>query len=103
MSETRMNNGRKAFVKTDGRSSDLTASSADGSGKRLAQESENIVVALPCGIYEELCPSDKLIDHELQCRKERENTKRSELKDTSFETQEFAFNGCNTGAVHRVR
>ena len=28
-----MNNGRKAFVKTDGRSSDLTVSSADGSGK----------------------------------------------------------------------
>ena len=78
-----MNNGRKAFVKTDGRSSDQAATSADESGKKLAHESENIVIALPCEIYEELCPSDKLIDR-LQCRKERENAKRSELKDTSF-------------------
>ena len=51
--------------------------------KKLAHESENVVIALPCEIYEELCPSDKLIDR-LQCRKERENAKRSELKDTSF-------------------
>ena len=35
-----MVNGRKALVKTEGRSSDLTASSADESGKRLALESE---------------------------------------------------------------
>ena len=42
-----MDNGRKAFVKTTGRSSNLTASSADESGKRLALESENIVIALP--------------------------------------------------------
>ena len=44
--ETRMDNGRKAFVKTDGRSSDQTASSADDSGKKLAHKSENIIVAL---------------------------------------------------------
>ena len=44
-----MVNGGKAFVKTEGRSSDLTASSADESGRRLALESENIVIAeLPC-------------------------------------------------------
>ena len=66
-------------------------------GKKLAHESESIVIALPCQICEELCPSDKLIDHQLQRRKERENTKRSELKDTSFEAQEFAFNECSTG------
>ena len=33
VSETRMDNGRKAFVKTDGKSSELTASSAEKSGK----------------------------------------------------------------------
>ena len=60
-------------------------------------------IALPCEICEELCPSDKLIDHQLQCRKERENGKRRELKDTSFEAQEFAFNECSTVAVHGVR
>ena len=101
-----MDNGRKAFVKTDGRSSNQAAISADESGKKLAHENENIVIALPCEIYEELCPSDKLIDR-LQCRKERENAKRSELKDTSFQAQEFAFNECNgTGdslPVHGVR
>ena len=43
-----MDNERKGFVKTDGRSSDQTASSADDSGKKLAHESENIIVALPC-------------------------------------------------------
>ena len=37
-----MNDGRKAFVKTDGRSSDQAASSADQSGKKLAHESERI-------------------------------------------------------------
>ena len=82
ISETRMNNGRKAFVKTDGRSSDQAASSADESGKKLAQESQNIVVALPCEICEELCPSDKQIDHQLRYQKEGEKAKRSELKDT---------------------
>ena len=72
----------------------------------LAHESESIVVVLPCQICEELCPSDKLIDHELQCRKERENAKRGELNDTSFEAQELAFYGCSTGdslPVHGVR
>ena len=49
-------------------------------------------IALPCETCEELCPSDKLIDHQLQCRKERENAKQSQLKDTSFQAQEFAFN-----------
>ena len=93
-----MDNGRKAFVKTDGRSSDQAATSADESGKKLAHESENIVIALPCEIYEELCPSDKLIDR-LQCRKGRENAKRSELKDTSFQAQEFAFNGAAAPAI----
>ena len=102
-----MDNGRKAFVKTDGRSSDQAATSADESGKKLAHESEtDIVIALPCEMCEELCPSDKLIDR-LQCRKERENAKRSELKDTLFQAQEFAFNECSgTGdslPVHGVR
>ena len=64
-----MDNGRKVFVKTDGRSSDQTASSADESGKKLAHESKSTVIALPCEMCEELCPSDKLIDHQLQCRK----------------------------------
>ena len=92
-----MDNGRKVFVKTDGRSSDQTASSADESGKKLAHESESTVIALPCEMCEELCPSDKLIDHQLQCRKERENAKQCELKDTSFQAREFAFNECSTG------
>ena len=70
-----MDNRRKVFVKTDGRSSDQMASSADESGKKLAHESESTVIALPCEMCEELCPSDKLIDHQLQCRKERENAK----------------------------
>ena len=100
-----MDNGRKAFVKTDGRSSDQAATSRR-KRKKLAHESENIVIALPCEIYEELCPSDKLIDR-LQCRKGRENAKRSELKDTSFQAQEFAFNEFSgTGdslSVHGVR
>ena len=65
-----MDNGRKAFVKTDGRSSDQAAIRTDESRKKLAHESENIVIALPCKICEELCPSDKLIDR-LQYRKER--------------------------------
>ena len=85
-----MNNGREAFVITDRRSSYLTVSSANESGKNWRTK-----------------PSDKLIDHQLQCRKERENGKRSELKDTSFEAQEFAFNECSgTGdllPVHGVR
>ena len=84
VSETRMDNGRKAFVKTDGKSSELTASSADKSGKKLARETESIVIVLLCEICEELCPLEKLIDHQLQRQKERENTKRRELKDTSF-------------------
>ena len=79
-----MDNGRKAFVKTDGKSSELTASSADKSGKKLARETESIVIVLLCEICEELCPLEKLIDHQLQRQKERENTKRRELKDTSF-------------------
>ena len=103
LSETRMDYGQKAFVKTDKRLGDQMTSSADESEKKLAHESGSIVIALPCEICEELCPSDKLIDHQLQCQKERENAKRSEVKDTSFETQEFTFNGCNTGAVHGVR
>ena len=84
VSETRMDNGRKAFVKTDGKSSELTASSADKSGKKLARETESIVIVLLCEICEELYPLEKLIDHQLQRQKERENTKRRELKDTSF-------------------
>ena len=32
-----------------------------------------------------MCPSDKLIDHQLRCRKDRENTKRSKSKDVSSE------------------
>ena len=76
-----MDNGRKVLVKTKGRSSDQAAFNADDSGKKLAHESDSIVVALPCEICEELCPSEKLMDHQLQCRKERENTKRSELND----------------------
>ena len=79
-----MDNGRKAFVKTDGKSSELTASSADKSGKKLARETESIVIVLLCEICEELYPLEKLIDHQLQRQKERENTKRRELKDTSF-------------------
>ena len=79
-----MDNGRKAFVKTDGKSSELTASSADKSGKKLARETESIVIVLLCEICEELCPLEKPIDHQLQRQKERENTKRRELKDTSF-------------------
>ena len=58
-----MDNGRKVFVKTDGRSSDQTASSADESGKKLAHESGSTVIALACEMCEELCPSDMLIDH----------------------------------------
>ena len=84
VSETRKDNGRKAFVKTDGKSSELTASSADKSGKKLARETESIVIVLLCEICEELYPLEKLIDHQLQRQKERENTKRRELKDTSF-------------------
>ena len=38
-----MNNGRKAFVKTDGRSSDLTASSADGSGKDWRKKAKTLL------------------------------------------------------------
>ena len=82
-----MDNRRKVFVKTDGRSSDQMASSADESGKKLAHESESTVIALPCEMCEELCPSDKLIDHQLQCRNERENAKQCELKDTSFQAR----------------
>ena len=60
------------------------------------RERQTIKIALPCQICEELCPSDKLIDLQLQCRKERENAKRRELKDTSFQAQEFAFNEYST-------
>ena len=98
-----MNDGRKAFVKTDGRSSDQAPTKAEKIGARKRKH----FIALPCETCEELCPSDKLIDHQLQCRKERENAKRSELKDTSFQAQEFAFNECSgTGdslPVHGVR
>lgn len=90
-----MDKGQKAFVKADGKSSDQAASSAEESGKKLSHESESIVIALPCEICEELCPSDTLINHQLQCRKDRENAKRSKLKDSSSDAKEFAFNGCN--------
>ena len=33
-----------------------------------------IIVALPCEICGELCPSDKLMDHQIECQREREIT-----------------------------
>ena len=76
-----MDNGRKALVKTDKRADGLQRRKKR---KKLARETESIVIVLLCEICEELCPLEKLIDHQLQRQKERENTKRRELKDTSF-------------------
>lgn len=98
-----MNEGKKYFVKTEGK--DDQPATGERAGK-LPKESGSIVIALPCEICEELCPSDKLMDHQLQCQKERENAMRSEPRDahhTSPKAQKSAFNGCDSLPVHGVR
>ena len=39
-----------------------------------AQAERNIIVALPCEICGELCPSDRLMKHQEECSQESENT-----------------------------
>lgn len=49
---------------------------------RESMEESHSIVALPCEICDELCPSDKLMEHQLECRKERESARRDDPRAT---------------------
>ena len=54
----------------------------DRTGKKCPKSHrESIsIVALPCEICGELCPSDKLMDHQIECQQERENARQNNPK-----------------------
>lgn len=86
-----MSEGKHAFAKQSGRNDRATK---DGQqGRENSSEHKIIIVALPCEICDELCPSDKLIDHQQECQKEKETARRNEPRTTqsTLGTQEFIF------------
>ena len=47
--------------------------SSDSHDNIETESEDNSIVALPCEICGELCPSDKLIEHQEKCIRERES------------------------------
>lgn len=86
-----MSEGKHAFAKQSGRNDRVTKDAQQG--RETPSEHEIIIVALPCEICDELCPSDKLMDHQRECQKERETARRNEPRTThgTLGTQEFIF------------
>ena len=51
--------------------------SSDSHANIETESEDNSIVALPCEICDELCPSDKLMEHQEQSIQEREAIQRS--------------------------
>ena len=67
----------------------------DGQQSRERLTERPSIIALPCEVCGELCPSDKLMEHQIECQREQENTRRNDPRVThnaSPVTQEFVFN-----------
>ena len=86
-----MNEGKIAHPEPSDRS-DQAARDSQQSRESMAES--HCIVALPCEVCDELCPSDKLMDHQIECQKERENARRNDprVAHASPVTQEFVFN-----------
>lgn len=82
-----MNGEQNAYV-------DSSERSDQGQQSRERLTERHSIIALPCEICDELCPSDKLMDHQIECQKER-NARRNDPRvahRASPVTQEFVFN-----------
>ena len=87
-----MNGEKNAYVDSSERSYQAVR---DGQQSRERLTESAIIIALPCEVCNELCPSDKLMEHQIECQKEQENTGRNDPRDghhASPVTQEFVFN-----------
>ena len=86
-----MNGERNARVNS-GERSDQAARDGRQSRERLTES--HSIIALPCEVCDELCPSDKLMDHQIECQKERENARNDPrfAHRASPVTEEFVFN-----------
>lgn len=70
----RGNRGSNESAPTGGRTRDHIYSSPVSNDSAEAQAEDNSIVALPCEICGELCPSDRLMEHQDECREESEST-----------------------------
>lgn len=85
-----MNGEKNAYIDSSERS---YQAARDGQQSQLTERP--IIIALPCEVCNELCPSDKLMEHQIECQKERENTGRNDPRVAHYAspvTQEFVFN-----------
>ena len=87
-----MNGEKNAYVDSSERS-DQAVRDSQQRRERLAES--HSIIALPCEVCDELCPSDKLMDHQIECQKERENARRNDPRVAHLAspvTHEFVFN-----------
>ena len=89
--QEKMNGEKNAY----GDSSESYQAASDGQQSRERLTERPSIIALPCEVCGELCPSDKLMEHQIECQREQENTRRNDPRVThnaSPVTQEFVFN-----------
>lgn len=87
-----MNGQKNVYVVDSSERSHQAARDGQQNRERLAES--HSIIALPCEVCDELCPSDKLMDHQIECQKERENVSNDpRVADRASPiTQEFVFN-----------
>lgn len=97
----KMNKDKNSFVEPSGRNDQAAR---DNESREFSSESKIIIVALPCEICDELCPSDKLMEHQRNCQKERETARRNTPRAShrTLGEQEFVFSVQDSLPVHRT-
>lgn len=98
-----MNEGKTACPELSERNDQAAR---DSQQRRESPTESHNIIALPCEVCDELCPSDKLMDHQIECQKEQENARRNDPRvahRASPVTQEFVFNIHDFSPIHRTR